>query len=71
LYFLFGQDENGVDSLYIGEGKSFLTRLLQHDSAKLFWNKAVVFTGNLNQNKIKYLEHVSIIEAHNAKRLKN
>lgn len=69
LYFLFGKNEEGLDSLYIGESESFLKRLMQHNDTKLFWNKAVVFTGNLDKSKIKYLEYISIQEAQNAKRL--
>ena len=63
VYFLFCSDDNGEDSVYIGEAENVLKRLTQHlrdykkgDEA-YFWNTAVVFIGrDLNKALIRYLE---------------
>lgn len=70
LYFLFG-DPSGEDapSVYIGEsGRQVLNRLFAHDAQKNFWHTAIVFTGNLDSTKVKFLESLAISEA---ARLKN
>lgn len=61
VYFLFGLDENGNDSVYIGESENVFERLVQHisDPKKDFWDEVVFFTSkdeNLTKAHIKFLE---------------
>ena len=62
VYFLFCE-ENGEDSVYIGEAENILERLLQHirdyrsSKEKYYWTSVVAFTGrDLNKAHIRYLE---------------
>ena len=64
VYFLFGKDDNGKESVYIGESTQVYTRLKQHlqdyanDKEKFFWNVAVIFVGvNLDKSTTLYLEN--------------
>lgn len=64
VYFLFCQEEDGDDSVYIGEAENVLERLNQHlrdyqaGKEKYYWNTAVVFVGrDLNKALIRYLEN--------------
>lgn len=64
IYFLFGEsDESTNQKLYIGESERFYDRLISHDANKDFWNLAIIFTGNLDKAKVKYLEFLSTSEA--------
>ncbi len=66
IYFLFGEsDESTNQRLYIGESETSLDRLMSHSKSKEkdFWNTAVVFTGDLDKAKVKYLESLSVKEA--------
>lgn len=63
VYFLFCKEDDGADSVYIGEAENVIDRLKQHlrdsQSGKenYYWNTAVVFVGNdLNKALIRYLE---------------
>jgi len=60
IYILFGKgDTTGRDLAYIGEAEGIHKRLIQHLSAKDFWNEAIVFVSkdeNLNKAHIKYIE---------------
>ncbi|MDP4270926.1 MAG: GIY-YIG nuclease family protein [Bacteroidota bacterium] len=61
IYMLFGKSDNtgGKDLAYIGEAEGIHKRLVQHLSAKDFWNEAIVFVSkdeNLNKAHIKYIE---------------
>lgn len=63
VYFLFCKENDGVDSVYIGEAENVIDRLKQHlrDSQAgkevYYWNTAVIFVGNdLNKALICYLE---------------
>jgi len=61
VYFLFGLDENGNDSVYIGETENVFERLVQHisDQKKDFWDEVVFFTSkdeNLTKVHVKFLE---------------
>lgn len=63
LYFLFGQDEEGLGSVYIGEAETLIIRLKNHDSKKDFWNLAICFSSkdqNLTKADVKYLEARSV-----------
>lgn len=64
VYFLLCQEDDGTDSVYIGEAENVQERLLQHlrdhQSGKevYYWNTAVVFVGrDLNKALIRYLEN--------------
>ena len=64
VYFLFCQEEDGEDSVYIGEAENIKDRLMQHirdyqsGKEKYYWNTAVVFVGrDLNKALIRYLEN--------------
>ena len=64
VYFLFCQEDDGTDSVYIGEAEDVHKRLMQHlqdykiCTEEYYWNTAVVFIGSdLNKALIRYLEH--------------
>lgn len=63
VYFLFCKEDDGSDSVYIGEAENVLDRLKQHlrdfqsDKEDYYWNTAVAFVGSaLNKALIRYLE---------------
>lgn len=74
VYFLFGQnDEDALPRVYIGEAENCYLRLKQHNKEKDFWETAVVFVTNNNQNQftktdVKYLERLSFQKATEIKR---
>ena len=64
MYFLFCKEDDGSDSVYIGEAENVKDRLIQHlydyqvDKEKYYWNTAVIFVGrDLNKALIRYLEN--------------
>ena len=64
VYFLICQEDDGTDSVYIGEAENVLDRLIQHlrdfqsGKEKYYWNTAVIFVGrDLNKALIRYLEN--------------
>ena len=58
VYFLMCQEDDGADSVYIGEAENVLDRLTQHLREPYYWNTAVVFVGrDLNKALIRYLEN--------------
>ena len=64
VYFLICQEDDGTDSVYIGEGEIIQERLLQHlrdyqsGKEKYYWNTAIIFVGrDLNKALIRYLEN--------------
>ena len=64
VYFLICQEDDGTDSVYIGEAENVLDRLTQHlrdfqsGKEKYYWNTAVLFVGrDLNKALIRYLEN--------------
>jgi Nuclease subunit of the excinuclease complex len=65
VYFLFCKDEeNDVDSVYIGEAENVKDRLTQHlrdfasEKEKYYWTTSVIFVGrDLNKALIRYLEN--------------
>lgn len=74
VYFLFCKEDDGDDSVYIGEAENIKERLVQHirdnqsGKEKYYWNSAVLFTGrDLNKALIRYLEYrlVEIARASN------
>lgn len=64
VYFLFCKEDDGSDSVYIGEAENVKERLVQHlrdyqsEKEKYYWNAAVIFIGrDLNKALIRYLEN--------------
>ena len=64
VYFLICQEDDGTDSVYIGEAENVLDRLTQHlrdfqsGKEKYYWNTAVLCVGrDLNKALIRYLEN--------------
>lgn len=64
VYFLFCKEDDGSDSVYIGEAENIKDRLVQHireyqnENEKFYWNTAVIFIGrDLNKTLIRYLEN--------------
>lgn len=75
VYFLFCKDDDGTDSVYIGEAENVKDRLVQHlrdyqtDKEKYYWNTAVIFVGrDLNKALIRYLENRFVEIARSCKR---
>lgn len=60
VYFLFGEDEEGNEMAYIGEGEDCWERIKDHQRKKEFWTDciiAVTKTDEYNKADAKYLEH--------------
>ena len=64
VYFLFCQEDDGTDSVYIGEAENIYDRLQQHlrdyqsGKEQFYWNTVVMFVGqDLNKALIRYLEN--------------
>lgn len=64
VYFLFCKEDDGADSVYIGESENVKKRLVQHlhdyqsEKEIYYWNTAVIFIGrDLNKAHIRYLEN--------------
>jgi hypothetical protein len=76
VYFLFGQtDYEAMPSVYIGEAENCYDRLKQHNREKEFWDSAVVFVTNNNQNQftktdVKFLERLSYEKTKSVNRYK-
>ena len=75
VYFLFCKEDDGSDSVYIGEAENVKERLVQHlrdyqsENEKYYWNTAVIFIGrDLNKALIRYLENRFVEIARNCKR---
>lgn len=75
VYFLFCKEDDGSDSVYIGEAENVRDRLVQHirdyqaEKEKYYWNTAVIFVGrDLNKALIRYLENRFVEIARNCHR---
>lgn len=71
IYFLFWEDDNGGEKVYIGETTNLFQRLTSHDTTKNFWDRVIAFVSNdesLSSTEIKYLESRCIEMASEAKR---
>lgn len=75
VYFLFCKEDDGSDSVYIGEAENVKDRLIQHlrdyqaEKEKYYWSTAVIFVGrDLNKALIRYLENRFVEIARNSKR---
>ena len=65
VYFLFCKEDDGSDSVYIGEAENVKERLVQHlrdyqsEKEKYYWTTAAIFIGrDLNKALIRYLEPI-------------
>ena len=77
VYFLFCKEDDGSDSVYIGEAENVRERLVQHlrdyqiEKEKYYWNTAVIFIGrDLNKALIRYLENRFVEIARDCNRYK-
>lgn len=75
VYFLLCKEDDGSDSVYIGEAENVKDRLIQHlrdyqsEKEKYYWSTAVVFIGrDLNKALIRYLENRFVEIARTSKR---
>lgn len=75
VYFLFCKEDDGTDSVYIGEAENIKERLIQHirdysaGKESYYWNSAVFFIGrDLNKASIRYLENNLVETARSCKR---
>lgn len=75
VYFLLCKEDDGSDSVYIGEAEKVKDRLIQHlrdyqsEKEKYYWSTAVVFIGrDLNKALIRYLENRFVEIARTSKR---
>ena len=75
VYFLFCKEDDGSDSVYIGQAENVKERLVQlirdyqAEKEKYYWNTAVVFIGSdLNKALIRYLENRFVEIARNCHR---
>lgn len=75
VYFLFCKEDDGSDSVYIGEAENVKERLIQHmrdyqsEKEKYYWSTAVIFIGrDLNKALIRYLENRFVTIARKSKR---
>lgn len=73
VYFLIGEDENNLNTVYIGEAENVWERLKNHDTKKDFWSEVILFSSkdeNLTKSHVKYLESRLINVAQIADRYK-
>ncbi len=73
--FLLCKEDDGTDSVYIGEAENVKERLVQHmrdyqsEKEKYYWTTAVIFVGrDLVKASIRYLEHQLVQMARKANR---
>lgn len=77
VYFLLCKEDDGSDSVYIGEAENVKERLVQHlrdyqsEKEKYYWTTAAIFIGrDLNKALIRYLENRFVEIAKACKRYK-
>lgn len=75
VYFLFCKEDDGSDSVYIGEAENIKERLVQHlrdyqsEKETYYWSTAVIFIGrDINKALIRYLENRFVEVARTSKR---
>lgn len=71
-YILVGQDNNGENSIYIGETESLYNRLIQHKKEKDFWHSAYTIQnlgGTFDKAHLTFLEQLMIEKAREVGRL--
>ncbi len=77
VYFLLCKEDDGSDSVYIGEAENVFERLQQHmrdyktDKEPYFWSSAVIFIGrDLNKAHIRYIENALVVLARESNKYK-
>lgn len=71
IYFLFGNDIDKGETVYIGEAERMLDRLKQHLKDNEYWNECIVVISkdnHLNKAHIKYMENKFYLLAKNIER---
>ena len=71
VYFLFGKDDDNIETVYVGEAEKMLIRIKQHLKDVHYWNDCVVVISKdniLNKAHVKYLENKFYNLANDAKR---
>lgn len=71
LYFLFGNDIDKGETVYIGEAEQMMDRLKQHLKDNEYWNECIVVISkdnHLNKAHIKYMENKFYLLAKNIER---
>ena len=66
FYILLGEDESMQPKAYVGETENFRERVKDHDSKKVFWQKALIFISKdaaMTKADVQNLEHRAIAEA--------
>ena len=69
FYILLGENESTKPQAYIGETENFKERVKDHDSKKLFWQKALIFVSkdaDMTKVDVQYIEYKAITEAKKA-----
>ena len=59
-YFLFGKNEENIDTIYIGEAEKIFSRLKQHLKDEDYWNDCITVISKdniLNKAHVKFLEY--------------
>src|SRR6267154_4884759 len=65
----YGEDDDELPRVYVGEGDGVRSRIDQHDAKKEFWNWAICFTSNaaaLNKAHVQWLEYALLKRAREA-----
>lgn len=62
IYFLFAKSENnGPDSVYIGQANNVKTRLINHLQDNFYWTTSIVATDkDLDKSMLLYMEHQAV-----------
>jgi hypothetical protein len=71
FYILLGEDESQMEKAYLGQTENFMNRVKDHNTKKLFWQKALIFIANnksIDKGDVLYLEHLAVEQATIAKR---
>ncbi len=69
----YGEGEENLPTIYIGEGDVIRSRIKSHFQNKDFWDRAIVFTAtnnSLNKAHVKWIEHALVKRAIQANRCK-
>jgi len=74
IYYLISEnDDNKIAQIYVGQTRTGVVRLDDHNRSKDFWNKAIMFLADnktFSLDMISGLEAYAIGKAHDAKRYK-
>jgi hypothetical protein len=65
----YGEDDDELPRIYVGEGDGIRSRIDQHDQKKEFWTSGISFTSNagaLNKAHVQWLEYALVRRAQEA-----